>query len=831
MSGDRSRERLSPGGPTGGLAGRRPAADQQDRGAGLVRHGLDRHQASVRSAPREVPPGGRSDRVGRHDVRPARRHLAGPVERHDAILEQQVQQATTAARGNEQRAGVGGTAARRHRIERGEGPGQLIRPTRDHRARRIEGQHVGAAAAIHHRAVDRAVGADDRRPGVAEGSVSDRERDRPARPDDAPTIQSDDLRRRSAQAEDRDVQRPVRPESGRRRGPLEGDRPTGQRQTVRAEHGYAGLCHCVGAEGLEIEAPGHDRPVVRHGQAIPAAGRTAGQLTAGGGEDADAAVGDVLTERGGHEERAVRADSLAAHHAWERDVQGGARRAVWAQDGDARPCLVGGKDVHGSGGTRQDGRIFGNRGRPSRADLAAGVERPERGHGALAVVVGRREGLNVGRAVRAKGDRWPVRTVWELQSARYHPAVDAQRLVLVHVQRPVRPYQDPAREARQGDRPAAGDKRRRGGLEWLGRGLFNLGEGGQRNGRVCGRDLRRRGDDGDLPIRCGGRGRRGRAGRVRRRPGMALRERPDECGREDGYDRSRHGDGPQAPIPNCRVEQPIARRGRDWWGRVHRDLFDAGTDLERRPRRLPVGAVSVRRAPGLVALHGRVPFPARCLCDRHETGQGFAEFRDGGAPNRRRAKGRRMVEMGESRTPRPRTFAGDHYERVRWFVVDRPDGHRQPAERSSHVPLRALISGYATLPEIAPPLNDASTAQGGETASTLTSLLPKQRERETGFGYCQLLRLGSFLRGLESNLGSRSPVTGPCRNHASPQSRRAPAPADCTAAGAEGKPSRRPAPGGLSPRALARCPRQARGSRRDRRPPERTWGCSSRRRA
>ena len=46
--------------------------------------------------------------------------------------------------------------------------------------------------------------------------------------------------------------------------------------------------------------------------------------------------------------------------------------------------------------------------------------------------------------------------------------------------------------------------------------------------------------------------------------------------------------------------------------------------------------------------------------------------------------------MGESRTPRPRTFAGDHYERVRCFVVDRPDGHRQPAGRSSHVPLRAL---------------------------------------------------------------------------------------------------------------------------------------------
>jgi len=46
-----------------------------------------------------------------------------------------------------------------------------------------------------------------------------------------------------------------------------------------------------------------------------------------------------------------------------------------------------------------------------------------------------------------------------------------------------------------------------------------------------------------------------------------------------------------------------------------------------------------------------------------------------------------VVEMGESRTPRPEPFAGDHYERVRWFVVDRPNGHRHPAGRSSHVSL------------------------------------------------------------------------------------------------------------------------------------------------
>jgi len=81
--------------------------------------------------------------------------------------------------------------------------------------------------------------------------------------------------------------------------------------------------------------------------------------------------------------------------------------------------------------------------------------------------------------------------------------------------------------------------------------------------------------------------------------------------------------------------------------------------------------------------------------------------------------------------------------------------------------LAGFDSDYATLLGTAPPLNDASTAHGGEAASTLT-LLPKQRGREQT-GCCQLLRLGSFLRGLETNLGSRSPVTGPCRNHASPQ--------------------------------------------------------------
>ena len=121
---------------------------------------------------------------------------------------------------------------------------------------------------------------------------------------------------------------------------------------------------------------------------------------------------------------------------------------------------------------------------------------------------------------------------------------------------------------------------------------------------------------------------------------------------------------------------------------------------------------------------------------------------------------------------------------------------RQSPERPSAVcraiqsrPLAGFDPSYATLPRTAPPLNDASTTHGGEAASTLT-LLPKQRGREQT-GCCQLLLLGSFLRGLESNLGSRSPVTGPCRNHASPQCPKpgapSPAPADCTAGSRTGK--------------------------------------------
>ncbi len=51
----------------------------------------------------------------------------------------------------------------------------------------------------------------------------------------------------------------------------------------------------------------------------------------------------------------------------------------------------------------------------------------------------------------------------------------------------------------------------------------------------------------------------------------------------------------------------------------------------------------------------------------------------------------RVVEMGESRTPRPERSAEDHYERVRCFVVIPSSRHRHRSLRTSHVPFRALL--------------------------------------------------------------------------------------------------------------------------------------------
>ena len=115
---------------------------------------------------------------------------------------------------------------------------------------------------------------------------------------------------------------------------------------------------------------------------------------------------------------------------------------------------------------------------------------------------------------------------------------------------------------------------------------------------------------------------------------------------------------------------------------------------------------------------------------------------DDGADPVRVARSIDLVEMGESRTPRPRPFAGDHYERVRWFVVDRPDGHRHVCRAvQSRAPRSGLTPDYATLVRIAASLSDASTTREAEVASTLT-LLPKQRGRESTGG-CQVLRFAA----------------------------------------------------------------------------------------
>ena len=79
-----------------------------------------------------------------------------------------------------------------------------------------------------------------------------------------------------------------------------------------------------------------------------------------------------------------------------------------------------------------------------------------------------------------------------------------------------------------------------------------------------------------------------------------------------------------------------------------------------------------------------------------------------------------LVEMGESRTPRPEPAAEDHYERVRCFVVDPGVPTSAPWPRIQSRPLAGLLPGYVTLTRSASSLDDASTAREDEAASTLT---------------------------------------------------------------------------------------------------------------
>ncbi len=133
--------------------------------------------------------------------------------------------------------------------------------------------------------------------------------------------------------------------------------------------------------------------------------------------------------------------------------------------------------------------------------------------------------------------------------------------------------------------------------------------------------------------------------------------------------RERDGKAPAGHVPRpwrCRSlrEEPDRR----WSVASHPPSIDRGSEgsirlVAVRPEQRPPH-LRPRRSDGsplAAAIGGRAPVTAKPRCV--------------------------MVEMGESRTPRPEPFAGAHYERVRWFVVDRPDGHRHSAGRSSHVSL------------------------------------------------------------------------------------------------------------------------------------------------
>ena len=100
--------------------------------------------------------------------------------------------------------------------------------------------------------------------------------------------------------------------------------------------------------------------------------------------------------------------------------------------------------------------------------------------------------------------------------------------------------------------------------------------------------------------------------------------------------------------------------------------------------------------------------------------------------------------MGESRTPRPKPFAGDQL-RACPMICRRPPGRPSAGYRSvqSRVPRSGLLPDYATLVRSAAPLHDASTTRGAEVASTLT-LPPKRRGRESTGG-CQVLRFAACL--------------------------------------------------------------------------------------
>lgn len=107
-----------------------------------------------------------------------------------------------------------------------------------------------------------------------------------------------------------------------------------------------------------------------------------------------------------------------------------------------------------------------------------------------------------------------------------------------------------------------------------------------------------------------------------------------------------------------------------------------------------------------------------------------------------------MVEMGESRTPRPEPAVRDQLRACP--VVCRRSIGRPPAACRSiqpRVPKLGLAPAYAALSRAAVPLHDASTTRGtkGRFHARLSGLRPREREQTGG---CQLLRLPPVLRGL-----------------------------------------------------------------------------------
>ncbi len=104
----------------------------------------------------------------------------------------------------------------------------------------------------------------------------------------------------------------------------------------------------------------------------------------------------------------------------------------------------------------------------------------------------------------------------------------------------------------------------------------------------------------------------------------------------------------------------------------------------------------------------------------------------------------RLVEMGESRTPRPEPFARDQLRACPMLCrrSAEPPSAWFPSIQS-RVPGSGLVPDYATLVRAAASLHDAFTTRETEVASTLT-LLPKQRGRESTGG-CQVLRFAACL--------------------------------------------------------------------------------------